>query len=76
MRLIDEIEEAPPGFEDRYDCRDVLRDYWPRIKAALEAGDEMACELERAHGSRGADWGAHCRVCAAVDRFRAAAGEE
>jgi len=75
MRLIDDLEAAAkadlsslpvlhPRTNDRIAADHLLRSsYWPRIKAALEAGEEMADFL----GER--------FELESVARFRAAAGE-
>ena len=44
MRLIDEIEADAVLYSDACDL--MQSDYWPRIKAALEAGEEMAVQAE------------------------------
>ena len=44
--LVREIEENPfPG--EPYDCRVVLQDYWPRLRAALISGDAAREDAER-----------------------------
>lgn len=81
MRLIDEIEAAAksgplPGGStgDQIICRQVAQslvqcDYWPRIKAALEAGEVLVNASDHQTNMQG------CDICNAVARFRAAAGE-
>lgn len=44
MRLIDEIEADAAVYSDACDL--MQSDYWTRIKAALEAGEEMAVQAE------------------------------
>ena len=76
MRLIDDIDAAAEQGSHAY-CRSadweayVLTSspWWPRIKAALEAGAEMADYISEPPcdglGPNGA-----CAVCAMVERFR------
>jgi len=69
MRLIDEIEAAAKA-NGSDGLRLVLPDYWDRIKAALEAGDEVTDYLDTYScecGSRG-----ECAACELIARFRAA----
>ncbi len=74
MQLIDEIEQdvAINGESFR---GPLLREAWPRIKAALLSGEEMACVLEDdpdEHGQGSEHYAPECRACQALVDFRAA----
>lgn len=77
MRLIDEIEAAAKS-GDIIVLAEAQYDLWPRIKAALLAGDEMADYMEHSdddywqHGSASREHEPNCPLCQAVNRFRAA----
>jgi hypothetical protein len=47
MNLIEEIEADYKGVQDRVPAYQLLHSpYWPRIKAALEAAQEMDYQLD------------------------------
>ena len=74
MRLIDDIE-AQVAINGESFRGPLLREAWPRIKAALEAGEEMARVLEddpEEHGQGSEHYAPECRACQALVDFRAA----
>jgi hypothetical protein len=77
MQLIDEIE-AQVAINGESFRGPLLREAWPRIKAALLAGKEMADYMEHSddddsqHGNASREHEPNCPLCQAVNRFRAA----
>lgn len=74
MRLIDEIRAAATVWEkDSASAAEIVESpWWPRIRDALLAGEEMAKHLESEYHYGTSLFATQCSLCQIVARFRAA----